>query len=411
MSIRGNYALPKFKGHGDAPPKVLIVVEASGGGSGRHVIELVDGLAAIGCDVHLLYSELRIDATFRAALGTMQGVHLKSVPMRREPHWSDIGCALEIRRYMNEHGKFDVVHAHSSKAGVLARIAAVGTGAARIYTPHAMRTMDPTLHPALHEFYRVIEVALARMVSEGIIAVSEHEREHVIAQGVPSAITCTVVNGIPVVAPFDRAAIRAGLGIAPDEICLGFIGRMVPQKAPERFVTALAAVAGRFPSVRGVMLGTGPLEAAVHQVAREAGVEERIVWVTDQPGPAVLPAYDMLVMPSLYEGMPYVLLEALAVGVPIVATDIGGAIEAIDDGVTGFIVPQNDGDALIARIAALIGDEALRQSMSAASLRKSADMSIARMVEQTLQVYQAGVRARQQHDHRLPVGLDPKRAG
>jgi glycosyltransferase involved in cell wall biosynthesis len=89
-------------------------------------------------------------------------------------------------------------------------------------------------------------------------------------------------------------------------------------------------------------------------------------------------------MPSLYEGMPYVLLEALAAGVPIVTTDVGGAKEAVDNGVTGFILPENFTDELVERLALLAHDEPLRQQMSAASLRKSSEVSIDNMVRPNL---------------------------
>jgi glycosyltransferase involved in cell wall biosynthesis len=133
--------------------------------------------------------------------------------------------------------------------------------------------------------------------------------------------------------------------------------------------------------------------------------------VTDRHGPEVLPAFDMLLMPSLYEGMPYVLLEALAVGVPVIATDVGGVAEAIEDGATGFIVPQQDAAALLEKVQLLVENADLRQVMAKASLRKSGEMSVEHMVEQTLQVYRAALRLRHPRDRHLPVGLDARRAG
>ena len=403
------YAGSKLHNWGEAPPKVLMVAEATGGGSGRHVAELAEGLLKAGCRVHLLYSDLRAEQAFRDAIASLNGLRAQQIPMRREPHWSDMAFLWQIRRYMNKVGGFDIVHAHSSKAGVLARLAAFGTGAAKIYTPHAMRTMDPALHPAVREFYRAVEVGLARASCEAVIAVSEYERQHVIAQGVPAAKTHMVINGIPPVRLNDRPAIRAALGILPDEVAIGFIGRLVPQKAPGRFVAAVAAVARHHPRVRGILVGSGPLRDSVHNAARDAGIFKRIVWVTDRPGPHVLPAFDMLLMPSLYEGMPYVLLEALAVGVPVVATDVGGVAEAIEDRVTGFVVAQQDLAALLKKVQLLVEDTDLRHAMAEASLRKSGEMSVERMIEQTLQVYRAALRSRHAPDRHWPVVLDARR--
>lgn len=315
---------------------------------------------------------------------------------------------LEIRRYIQECGGFDVVHAHSSKAGALARLASVGLDAARIYTPHAMRTMDLTLHPVGRAFYRFIEVALARSVSDALIAVSESERRHIIEQGVPASKSYVVANGIPAAPAFDRPAIRQDVGLAADDICIGFIGRLVPQKAPERFVSAVACLARRDPRVRGLIVGTGPLEHAVERLARQYGIIDRLIRVTDRPGPAVLPAFDILLMPSLYEGMPYVLLEALSVGVPVVATDVGGVAEAVEQAVTGFVVPQENEGELLEKLGLLVQDTPLRNAFAAASLRKSSEMTVDRMVDETLNVYRAALAARAAGQRRITIGFDPK---
>jgi glycosyltransferase involved in cell wall biosynthesis len=409
--LESGYASSKFSKVTETLPKVLIVLESSGGGSGRHVSELAAGLLQSGCEVHLIYSQLRAEQTFHDAVAKLRGLRVQRLPMRREPHWSDVGFLWQIRSYIHGVGGFDIVHAHSSKAGALARVAAFGTGAATVYTPHAMRTMDPTLNPAVRGIYRVIEVGLARTACNAVIAVSEYERSHIIAAGVPSSKVYLVTNGIPPLPHRDRSAIRAELGIAPEEMAIGFIGRLVAQKAPGRFVSTLASVARRAPHVRGILVGSGPLQAEAHGLAREAGIFDRIVWVTDRPGPALLPAFDVLMMPSLYEAMPYVLLEALASGVPVIATDVGGVAEAIQDNVTGFVVPQHDATALLGKLQLLIENAELRQDMARASLRKSGEMTAERMVDQTLQVYRAVLRVRSVRDSRLPAGLDARRAG
>lgn len=389
-----------------APLKVMIVCEACGGGSGRHVLELAPGLVKAGCEVHLVYSSRRADPTFRGAVPHLEGVEKHEVMMRREPHPADLADVIACRRYMMQQGGFDVVHAHSSKAGAIGRLAALGTKAARVYTPHAIRTMDPMQSSAVREFYRAVELALAWTSCDAIIAVSEHEREHIIAQGISASKLHVVVNGLPEPEPYDRGAIRASLGIAPDEICVGFIGRLVPQKAPERFVEMVASLAQRLPKLRGVMLGSGPLQDEVHAAARAAGVYDRLVWVTDRTGPAVLPAYDMLVMPSRYEGMPYVLLEALVVGVPVISADVGGAAEAVEHEVTGFIVPQDQPAQFAERVASLAENPDLLRTMSEASLRKGEQMTIERMIEQTLAVYSTALSRRAPHRQPLniPVG-------
>ena len=146
-------------------------------------------------------------------------------------------------------------------------------------------------------------------------------------------------------------------------------------------------------------------------MARECGLSDRLIRVTDRPGPAVLPAFDILLMPSVYEGMPYVLLEALSVGVPVVATDVGGVVEAVEQAVTGFVVPQEDDAALIEKLSLLVEVTSLRRAFAAASLRKGGEMTVDRMVKETLHVYRAALAARAAGLRRLTIGLDPDRAG
>jgi glycosyltransferase involved in cell wall biosynthesis len=95
----------------------------------------------------------------------------------------------------------------------------------------------------------------------------------------------------------------------------------------------------------------------------------------------------------------------------VIATDVGGVAEAIEDRVTGFIVPQQDAAALLEKVQLLVENADLRQVMAKASLRKSGEMSVEHMVEQTLQVYRAALRLRHARDRHLPVGLDARRAG
>lgn len=178
----------------------------------------------------------------------------------------------------------------------------------------------------------------------------------------------------------------------------------MPQKAPERYIAAMAVLA-RAPNIRGVLVGTGPLYEAVRARAREAGVSDRLIWVAEQKGEDLLPAFDVLVAPSLYEGMPYVLLEALAAGVPAVATGFGGVAEVVEDGITGFVVPQRDLRMLIEKIAQLVEDAPLRYRMAASSLRKSRTMSVERMVEQTLGVYQAALGTQRRETTPRAIGL------
>src|SRR5579862_7837079 len=116
--------------------RVLFVVESSLAGTGRHVLDLSEGLLRRGCEVHLLYATRRADRLFLDRLGALPGLRSAVVPMRTGIHPSDLPAVLAVRRYAREFGPFDVIHGHSSKGGAMARLAALGSGTPAIYTIH-----------------------------------------------------------------------------------------------------------------------------------------------------------------------------------------------------------------------------------------------------------------------------------
>ncbi|MDR3635943.1 MAG: glycosyltransferase, partial [Isosphaeraceae bacterium] len=126
------------------PLKVLMIAEACGGGAGRHVLDLSEGLLARGCDVHLLHSPGRTDAFFRERLGRLGALRHASYPLRRGIHPADVAAAHWVRRYIREHGAFDVIHGHSAKGGALARLAAWRLQTPVFYTLHGFIAMDPS---------------------------------------------------------------------------------------------------------------------------------------------------------------------------------------------------------------------------------------------------------------------------
>ena len=121
----------------NAKLRILLVIESTSGGSARHVLDLAQGLIEEGHLVQVAFSSLRADKWFLDELGSIEGLRTHVIDMQRNPGPSDIGAALKLRKLIRGNGPFDIVHGHSSKAGALVRLAAVGLGCARVYTPHA----------------------------------------------------------------------------------------------------------------------------------------------------------------------------------------------------------------------------------------------------------------------------------
>ncbi|HSU67278.1 MAG TPA: glycosyltransferase, partial [Tepidisphaeraceae bacterium] len=239
--------------------RVLMVVESSAGGTGRHVLDLAEGLALRGCDVHVIYSTIRLDKLFTERLSEIRGVRHLSLPIKTSPHPSDIKVVRAVRRYMKEFGPFDLIHGHSSKGGAIARLAAPGTGAKPFYTLHGLIMMDPLLPRWKWLFYLSIELALAFPTAK-IIAVSPEEQRAAVGLGFGKSRVALIPNGVGKIRLTPRPEARKTMGVAGDAIVIGFVGRLVEQKAPEVLLEAFASTYKACGRARLALVGGGRLE-------------------------------------------------------------------------------------------------------------------------------------------------------
>lgn len=372
--------------------KVLQVLEATGGGAARHVIDLSEGLARQGIEVHLAYSPLRMDKVMWRGLPRLRavGVRLLEVPMRRAPHPSDISAIGALRKYLREAGPFHLVHGHSSKGGGIARLLGFSDmeGFRVVYTPHAFITLSPELFGAKAFVYRSIEKYLACR-TDALIAVSEIEVREGLRLGYAKSRIHLVYNGISLDPTHtkSREEVRSELGLKPENLAVGFVGRFSRQKDPWVLLEAFSKVVLSFPGAKLVMVGDGPLRRALVDHAHVLGLEGKIVWPGFLEGRLAMRAFDIFVLPSLYEGFPYTILEAMAEGLPVIATAVGGVQEIIENGKNGFIIPLRSTENLVQALIWLMRDGALRESFGKKSLEQVSRFSVDEMVEATLKVY------------------------
>src|SRR5438552_8614330 len=267
--------------------RTLQIVESSAGGTGRHVLDLAEGLIARGIEVHLLYSTRRIDSLFIDRLPRIKGLHHRPLNMRTAPHPSDLGVVRAARRYLKAHGPFDAVHGHSSKGGAVARLAAFGTGVPAFYTLHGLIMMDPGLALWKWLFYLTIELLLSLRTSK-IIAVSPEEARAAKRLGFGQSRVITIPNGIGEITLAPRLAARQTLGVDEDALVIGFVGRLVEQKAPDVLLTAFAIAAKSAPHARLAMVGAGRLEDELRELAWKLGVADKIIWLGERDARTVL---------------------------------------------------------------------------------------------------------------------------
>jgi glycosyltransferase involved in cell wall biosynthesis len=375
--------------------KILLVLEAALGGSGRHVLDLSDGLLALGHEVSLVYSSLRVDQAFLRGISSLRtrwpGFLCKSIPMTREVTFSDISTYLALSRYLRSNGPFDIIHSHSTKAGFLARLLVRTQSAKMIYTPHGLMTLDPDLVGLRRRAVCILEWMLA-LRSDTVICVSIAEYLCAIRTGIIPAKLVVAPNGIRRSAATtyarQREEIRAFLGVAADTVLIGYVGRFCGQKKPERVIEAFALLKqGTAKLVRLVMIGWGPLEADLRRQAAKLSVEKDVLFPGEVDGPTYITALDVLAHASSFEAFSYVFVEALSSGVPIVTTRVGGTDELISNGVTGYVCDPWEPSAFAEYLQLLVEDPHLRSAMSAAARERAAQYSVDKMVDSVAELY------------------------
>ncbi|MGH8645458.1 MAG: glycosyltransferase [Gammaproteobacteria bacterium] len=366
--------------------RILQITEASSAGVGRHVVDLSKGLLELGCEVHLIYSPRRIDATFAAGIEGLPGLHLRPLDMRRGAHISDLLVVHQVRSYLRDQGPFDVIHGQSSKGGAIGRLAGLRHPSAMVYTPHCIFTMNPTIGKLQFHLFRAIESGLARC-TDAVIAVSPDEQQHLLEIGFDRQRVRCIPNGLGSQTWADRLSLRRSLGVTEQDVVVGFLGRLCHQKNPLLMIAAFAELAPRCPNAVLVMVGQGELEEGARSLAEQHRLGKRVLWLGYWKPEEILPAFDLFALTSRYEALSYVLLEALAAGLPIVSTRVGGARLAIEPDINGSLVPSFEPRDFAAALEGIVASRDKRQHMAQASYRKAEDFLVSIMVERTYDLY------------------------
>ena len=168
---------------------------------------------------------------------------------------------------------------------------------------------------------------------------------------------------------------------------VGFIGRLVEQKSPDVLIEAFATTANMLPQCRLVVVGSGPLERSLRVMADLLGIANKVLWLGERDGKCLLPAFDLLALPSRYEGLPLVTLEALSAGLPVVATATAGVELPIRHRRNGLIVPPDRPDLFAMALVELLSDPLKLEQFGRRSREISTEFTVRRMVESTHNAY------------------------
>jgi glycosyltransferase involved in cell wall biosynthesis len=309
----------------------------------------------------------------------------------------DVRALRQLRRVFREL-RPDVVHTHSSKAGLLGRLAARRERVPTIvHTVHGWSFHDQ-MAPLTRAAYVRLERRAARW-TDRIVTVSTLDREKGLAArvGVSSQYrTIHELNDLRRYSAGDhtRSAARASLGLPLDSFVVGAVGRLSEQKDPQTWVRAASLVAAQAPDARFVMIGDGDLRAVTERAAAELGVADRLLLTGLRDDvPAILPAMDVLLLTSRWEGLPLVIPQAMAAGVPVVATAVDGNREIVHDGENGLLAPPGDPELLAGAVLRL-RDHDLACRLVDGGSETARDFSLERTIPQLEQLYLDCARAK-----------------
>ena len=285
---------------------------------------------------------------------------------RHDAHAMLAAIALPIRA-AHKRWPFDLIHAQMvAPDGWAAARVAHALGVPAVATAHRADVLDlPDRSPAIRA---VVADAVASL--DAVVAVSRKMADAAERLAVPRRPVEVVPNGADRAIFFPRAfeEARARLGLPQDEKIVSYVGKLVPRKGVDTLIEAMGILAERdTPAPLLVVAGIGELRESMEARAAELGIGARVHFLGKLPHddvPLAIAAGNVFVLPSLSEGLPTVVCEAMSCGRPVVATAVDGTPEIVRDGETGFLVPPKDPAALAAALARVLDDPALAARMS-----------------------------------------------
>lgn len=357
-------------------------------GAETHLLTLLSGLRARQINPQLILLVERSNPMD----SYVQAVEQHEIPVHRLIIPMDIDPTMPPRlRGLLRLMKPRIVHTHLFHADFYGALAAK-------WFPHAVPLVS-TRHNdnafRRQQPYRSLNHWLWRRVDAGIAISESVARFAVEVEGAPQNKVQTVYYGLDYVPqlPDERQAMRKDmceqLRLADDALVVGMACRLVEQKGVSYGLRAFAQIAERFPAARLVIAGDGPLRQALEAEADSLGIRDRVQflgWRDDVS--QLMCAFDVLLVPSLWEGFGLVILEAMSRQLPVVASAVSAIPEIVVDGETGLLVPPRDVDALAAALAQLLEDAPLRRHMGLlAEDRLESRFAARRMVDETIQLY------------------------
>ena len=389
------------------PLRVMrIIARLNIGGPARHVGLLSVGLRDRGYQTTVAYGEPdSTEGSLEELLPRDSGDHVKLAGLgRRLNAFGDLRALVALIRLMFVVCP-DVVHTHTAKAGVLGRLAGALYNLTRrrrhraviVHTFHG-NVLAGYFSAPINAAIRVVERALAG-VTDAIIAIAPEQRHELVERHhvarlakvkvIRLGLDLTSLLGVDELTP----NLRAELGVGQAAVIVGYVGRLVPVKNVDLLIRGFVRLCHSVPDSVLVIAGDGPLRVALTELARDLGIAERVAfvgWRRDLD--RLYRTMDLVALTSRNEGTPVALIEAMAAGRAVVATDVGGVADVVENGLTGLLVASNDVEAVAQALIRLARSRDERERLGAAGRRRVADRYTAsRLIDEVDALYRTAL--------------------
>ncbi len=338
---------------------LYVITKLELGGAQKQLLSLIKGLDKSKYNIFLFTAEKGL--LMDEAINIDDVTIIKSRCLERVINpINDLSCIFELYLCIKRN-KIKIVHTHSSKAGILGRVAATLAGVNKIiHTVHGWPFHDyqPIL---LKKIYILLERVCA-IFTDILIVVSDYDMQKGLENYIGEKVKYSLIRYS--IDHFDfkvkDMSIRRELGISSEDLVVGMIACFKPQKCPQDFIKLAFRITRVMPQVKFILVGNGILRRKIEGLISRYNLENNVIltgWRKDVA--RILPCFDIFVLTSLWEGLPIAVLEAIAAFKPVIATDTGGIKEVIIEGKTGFLVSPHDVDEMSQKLVGLLNNKDL----------------------------------------------------
>jgi glycosyltransferase involved in cell wall biosynthesis len=326
----------------------------------------------------------------------LEGIGVRATVVSESRH-NSLGIVKQLINHLRQD-KIDILHTHNYKDNILAALSSPYRGVCRVRTIHGFREPFARLQAAKMSIYQLIDDSINRWCVDRLLAVSLDLKEQLAKRfGADKvAYICNAVDIKQIRGSRRAEELREELELYGDEFLIGTMGRLMPVKGFDSFLKAACLIRRERPNVKFIIAGDGPLRASLQALAREYSLDKDVLFIGHRNDSYdILGLLNLFILPSLSEGTPMVLLEALALERPVVASRVGGIPEVVEHGISGLLVRPGREDEIAQSCITLMDNYDFARHLGAAGRKRVEEQFSAKvMADKVAQVYRTLVGGR-----------------